>query len=89
MAHVAKLTRLDKAAIRNGARTLRKERMFLDVLCCGYTSVYYYDVDSNEMEALKMVNTATVACKPKVCPPIGAESSCFIPFVEIRARFGR
>ena len=61
VADAAELTRLDKAAIRSGAKTLRKERMFLDVLCRDYTSVYYYDVDFDEMEVLKMVNTATAA----------------------------
>ncbi len=60
VADAAALTKLDKAAIRSGAKTLRKERIFLDVLCRDYTSVYYYDVDSDAMEVLKMVNTAVV-----------------------------
>ena len=61
VADAAELTRLDKAAIRSGAQTLRKERVFLDVLCRDYTSVYYYDIDLDEMEVLKMVNTAAAA----------------------------
>ena len=38
----------------NLAENLRKERMFLEVLCRDYTSVYYFDLKNDTLEILKM-----------------------------------
>lgn len=40
------------------ARALRKERLFLEVLCRDYTSVYYFDLKSDTCEILKMDENA-------------------------------
>ena len=36
------------------ADDLRKERMFLEVLCRDYTSVYFFDLRKDTLEILKM-----------------------------------
>lgn len=40
------------------AKALRKERLFLEVLCRDYTSVYYFDLKSDTCEILKMDENA-------------------------------
>ena len=47
-------TRQDKAIIRRSAEELRKERMFLDVLCMDYASVYFFDIKNDTLEVLKV-----------------------------------
>lgn len=39
---------------KRNADELRKERMFLEVLCQDYTSVYYFDLNQDTLEILKM-----------------------------------
>lgn len=39
---------------------LRKERLFLEVLCRDYTSVYYFDLNNDTLEILKMDQNANV-----------------------------
>ena len=56
-------TRQDRAIIRNNAEELRKERMFLDVLCKDYASVYFFDIKNDTIEVLKIeqgINAAQV-----------------------------
>lgn len=43
------------------AEEFRKERMFLDVLCRDYASVYYYDMNENTLEILKIDVSANSA----------------------------
>ena len=43
---------------RDLADDLRKERMFLDVLCRDYTSVYFFDLENDTLEILKMDGNA-------------------------------
>ena len=43
------------------AEELRKERMFLDVLCRDYTTVYYFDIKKDVAEILKMAPGANAA----------------------------
>lgn len=43
---------------RDLADDLRKERMFLDVLCRDYTSVYFFDLERDTLEILKMDGNA-------------------------------
>lgn len=43
------------------AEQLRKERNFLEVLCRDYTSVYYFDLQANTLEILKMDTNANAA----------------------------
>lgn len=43
---------------RDLADDLRKERMFLDVLCRDYTSVYFFDLKNDTLEILKMDGNA-------------------------------
>lgn len=45
-------------ASQNNVNELIKERMFLDVLCEDYTSVYFLDLKKNEAEILKLSNEA-------------------------------
>lgn len=40
------------------AQELSQERMFLDVLCRDYTSVYYLNLNEDEVEVLKIASTA-------------------------------
>lgn len=40
--------------IKNGVKNLKKERMFLEVLCRDYTSVYYFDLKNDTLEILKI-----------------------------------
>ena len=40
------------------AQKLSQERMFLDVLCRDYTSVYYLNLNEDEVEVLKIASTA-------------------------------
>ena len=54
-------TREDKATLKERADELRKERMFLDVLCKDYTSVYYFDLNKDTLEILKLDSSANVA----------------------------
>ena len=47
--------------LKNVGRTvdaLRKERLFLEVLCRDYTSVYYFDIKNDTLEVLKMDKNA-------------------------------
>lgn len=46
---------------RTTAGELRKERMFLDVLCRDYTSVYYLNLKEDVLEVLKIASTANAA----------------------------
>lgn len=43
---------------RDLADDLRKERMFLEVLCRDYTSVYFFDLENDTLEILKMDGNA-------------------------------
>lgn len=43
------------------ADDLRKERMFLEVLCRDYTSVYFFDLQNDTLEILKMDGNANAA----------------------------
>ena len=47
--------------VRRNADELRKERLFLEVLCRDYTSVYYLDLNSDTLEILKINSDANVA----------------------------
>ncbi len=51
----------DQSIIRRTAEELRKERMFLDVLCRDYASVYYFDLKANTLEVLKIDPSANSA----------------------------
>lgn len=46
---------------RRSADELRKERMFLEVLCRDYTSVYYFDLKQGTIEILKINAKANAA----------------------------
>ena len=50
-----------KEDIERSAENLRKERMFLEVLCRDYTSVYYFDLNNGTLEILKMDGNANAA----------------------------
>lgn len=43
-----------QAVIKRSAEELRKERLFLEVLSRNYTSVYYFDVENDAVEILKL-----------------------------------
>lgn len=47
--------------VRRSVDELRKERLFLEVLCRDYTSVYYLDLNSDILEILKINPDANVA----------------------------
>ena len=47
--------------IRQTVSELKKERMFLDVLCKDYTSVYFLDLKSDKVEILKLAADANIA----------------------------
>ncbi len=51
----------DQAIIKRNAEELRKERMFLDVLCRDYASVYYFDMKARTLEILKIDSSANSA----------------------------
>ena len=44
--------------LKVNAAQLRKERKFLDVLCRDYTSVYFYDMNQNTAEVLKIASVS-------------------------------
>lgn len=46
---------------RKSAEELRKERIFLEVLCRDYTSVYYFDLNKDMLEILKIDAAANSA----------------------------
>ena len=47
--------------IRQTVSEVKKERMFLDVLCKDYTSVYFLDLKSDKVEILKLDADANIA----------------------------
>ena len=48
------LSKEDNTLLSMNADQLRKERLFLDVLCRDYTSVYFYDMNHDAVEVLKI-----------------------------------
>lgn len=48
------LSKEDNTLLSMNADQLRKERLFLDVLCRDYTSVYFYDMNADAAEVLKI-----------------------------------
>lgn len=52
---------VQKENARRSADELRKERMFLEVLCRDYTSVYYFDLNHDTLEILKLNSRANAA----------------------------
>ena len=47
--------------MRKSAEELKKERMFLEVLCRDYTSVYYMDLENDTVEILKVAASSNTA----------------------------
>ena len=56
-----KMAEADREALRKSSEELKKERMFLDVLCRDCVSVYYLDLKKDTMEVLKINEGANVA----------------------------
>lgn len=54
------LSKEDNTLLSMNADQLRKERLFLDVLCRDYTSVYFYDMNLDAVQVLKINSTANV-----------------------------
>lgn len=70
------------------AKALRKERLFLEVLCRDYTSVYYFDLKSDTCEILKMdenangVNMFGTKLRQKLSYQMGIKQYCDYYVVE-------
>ena len=55
------VSRENRARIRKSAEELKKERMFLEMLARDYTSVYYFDLEEETIEILKLDENANAA----------------------------